>query len=91
VIEAQTHGLPAVVYEAQGIAECFIPGETGFVIPRGDQAAFRGVIERLARSTPAERQARSGQAHAHASKTFDSQRHARDYLELFSRLTSAGS
>jgi glycosyltransferase involved in cell wall biosynthesis len=90
VIEAQAHGLPAVVYEAQGIAECFIPGETGFVIPRGNQAAFREVIAQLARSTPAERQARSGRAHAQASRSFDSQRHARDYLELFSRLTAAG-
>jgi glycosyltransferase involved in cell wall biosynthesis len=91
VIEAQAHGLPAVAYEAQGIAECCVPGETGFVIPCGDQAAFRGAIERLARSTPAERQARSNQARAHAATSFDPQQHARDYLELFSRLVAAGS
>ena len=87
VIEAQTHGLPAVVYEAQGIAECFLPGETGFVIPRGDQGAFREAIGRLARSTPAERASRTARAHAYAAANFDPQQHVEAYLELFGRLT----
>jgi glycosyltransferase involved in cell wall biosynthesis len=90
VIEAQTHGLPAVVYDAQGIAECFLAGETGFVIPRGDQTAFRDAIGRLARSTPAERASRTARAHAYAAATFDPQQHVEAYLELFGRLTGAG-
>ena len=87
VIEAQTHGLPAVVYEAQGIAECFVPGDTGVVIPRGDHAAFRDAILRLADGTPAERSARTARAHAFAAATFDPQQHVEAYLELFRRLT----
>jgi glycosyltransferase involved in cell wall biosynthesis len=90
VIEAQAHGLPAVVYDAQGIDECFLPGETGFVIPRGDQAAFRAAIERLARATPAERADRAARAHAHAAATFDPQQHMQAYLDLFGRLTGPG-
>jgi glycosyltransferase involved in cell wall biosynthesis len=85
-IEAQAHGLPAVVYDAQGIGECFLPGETGFVIPRGDRAAFQRIIVELARAGPEERQARAERARAYASQTFDPQRHVRDYLELFARL-----
>jgi glycosyltransferase involved in cell wall biosynthesis len=90
-IEAQAHGLPAVVYDAQGIGECFLPDDTGFVIPRGDQAAFRRVIGRLAHSSPAERQARALRARAFAAQSFDPERHVRDYLELFARLTAAAS
>ncbi len=90
VIEAQAHGLPAVVYEAQGIDECFLPGDTGFVIPRGDQAAFRAALERLTRATPAERADRAARAHVHAAATFDPLRHVEAYLDLFGRLTGAG-
>jgi glycosyltransferase involved in cell wall biosynthesis len=90
VIEAQAHGLPAVVYEVQGISECFLPGDTGFVLSRGDRDGFRGAIERLARATPAERKARAGRARAYAAATFDPQQHVREYLDLFARLAGAG-
>ncbi len=89
VIEAQAHGLPAVVYDVQGISECFLPGETGFALARGDRDGFRNTIERLARATPAEREARAAQARAYAAATFDPQKHVRDYLELFGRLNAA--
>jgi glycosyltransferase involved in cell wall biosynthesis len=91
VIEAQAHGLPAVVFEAQGIGECFVPGDTGFVLPRGDHAGFRAAVERLARTVRPDRAARAERARAHAAATFDPQRHVRDYLDLFARLTRAGS
>ena len=91
IIEAQAHGLPAVVYDAQGISECFLPGETGFVIPPGDRTAFRVTVSRLAEAAPPERRTRSSRAHLYAAETFDPESHARAYLELFSRLTAAGS
>jgi len=86
IIEAQAHGLPAVVYDAQGISECFLPDETGFVIPPGDRTAFRATVSRLARAAPPERHTRSSRAHIFAAATFDSESHARAYLELFARL-----
>jgi glycosyltransferase involved in cell wall biosynthesis len=86
VIEAQAHGLPAVVYEAQGISECFIPGQTGFVLARGDREEFRSTIGRLAVATPAEIKARAAQARAFAAANFDSQQHVLEYLDLFGGL-----
>jgi len=88
LIEAQAHGLPAVVYDAQGISECFVPGETGFVLSRGDRLGFQSTVERLAHATPEERKARAAHARSFAAATFDPQRHTLEYLELLGRLTS---
>ena len=89
LIEAQAHGLPVVAYHAQGIAECFVPGDTGFVIPRDDPAAFRARLTALAREDSAARQARSDRAQAYARATFDRSRQVVAYLELFSKLVPA--
>jgi glycosyltransferase involved in cell wall biosynthesis len=86
LIEAQAHGLPAVAYDAQGTAECFVSGDTGFVIPRDDRAAFRARLAALAREDPATREARSVRAQAYARATFDRSRQVVAYLELFSKL-----
>lgn len=88
-IEAQAHGLPAVAYAAQGIGETFVPEHTGWVIPRGDRAAFRAAIERLAAASSAERAARSAEARAFARTTFDPARQVAAYVDLFSRLVRA--
>jgi glycosyltransferase involved in cell wall biosynthesis len=85
-IEAQAHGLPAVAYAAQGIGETFVPGRTGWVIPRGDRAAFHAALERLAAASSDERAARSAEARAFARTTFDPARQVAAYLDLFSRL-----
>jgi glycosyltransferase involved in cell wall biosynthesis len=87
LIEAQAHGLPAVVYQAQGMDECFIPGQTGWVIPRGDGATFRAAILRLANEPPVIRSTRSAAARAFAHDTFDPERQVTAYLDLFARLT----
>lgn len=90
VIEAQAHGLPAVVYEVQGIGECFLPGDTGFVIARGDRGGFLQALQRLALAIPAEREARAIRARAYAAATFNPQQHVREHLDLFTRLIGAG-
>jgi len=86
LIEAQAHGLPAIAAEAQGIAECFVPGVTGWMIPRGDRAAFRAALERLARAPAGERAPRGEAARAFARTTFDTARQVAAYLDLFSTL-----
>jgi glycosyltransferase involved in cell wall biosynthesis len=88
LIEAQAGGLPAVAYAAQGIAECFLPGETGWVIPRDDREAFRAALLRLARSTPAERQALAARASDFARDRFHPARQVQAYLDLFGQLAS---
>lgn len=86
VIEAQAHGIPAVVYQAQGMEECFIPGETGWAIPRGDPEGFRTTILRLANDPPSARAARAATARIFARKTFDPSAQVAAYLDLFDRL-----
>jgi glycosyltransferase involved in cell wall biosynthesis len=87
LIEAQFNGIPAVAYDAQGIAECFLPGDTGEVIARGDAAAFRAAVLRFLEANADERAVRAGRARDFARDRFDPIRQARAYLELFSRLT----
>ncbi|MBS0661883.1 MAG: glycosyltransferase [Verrucomicrobia bacterium] len=85
LIEAQAHGLPAVVYEAQGIAECFVPDATGWVVPFGDRVAFRAHLQPLL-ADPARRAACAGPARAYARGSFDQARQIEAYLDLFRRL-----
>jgi glycosyltransferase involved in cell wall biosynthesis len=87
LVEAQAHGLPAVVYQAQGMEECFMPNETGWAIPRGNADAFRAAIVRLAGESAESRAQRSAAAQAFARKTFDPDRQVAAYLGLFARLT----
>jgi glycosyltransferase involved in cell wall biosynthesis len=86
LIESQAAGLPAVAYEAQGIAECMVPDRTGWVIERGNRAAFRLAIERLAAEPPAARAARSAEARSFALAEFDPDRQVAAYLDLFNRI-----
>jgi glycosyltransferase involved in cell wall biosynthesis len=91
LIEAQAAGLPAVAYGAQGIGECFIPDQTGFVITGGNRLAFCAAITALARATPAVREARTDQSRAFALTTFDPERQVAAYLALFETLLPANS
>jgi len=85
LIEAQAHGLPAVVYAAQGIGECFLPGQTGWVVRAGDRAGFVTRLQALV-ADPAARRACTAPAQAHARATFDAGRQIAAYLDLFARL-----
>ena len=87
LIEAQAHGLLAVAYEAQGIRECFLPGRTGWAIPRGDRSAFRGTLTRRMSEPAVSHAERSADARNYARSTFDRERQIAAYLELFQKLT----
>lgn len=86
LIEAQAHGLAAVVYDAQGMSECFSPGQTGWTIPREQPQAFREALLRLVREPAEARSARSAAARAFARHTFDPARQVSAYLTLFQEL-----
>ena len=88
LIEAQAHGLPAVVYAAQGIAECFIPGETGWVVPQGDRTGFLARLQPLL-TDPAFRRGAGARARSFAMTQFDPARQLRAYLDLFTRLVQS--
>jgi glycosyltransferase involved in cell wall biosynthesis len=86
LIEAQAHGLLAVAYEAQGIRECFVPGRTGWAIPRDDRTAFRATLTRRMSEPVTAHAERSADARTFARTTFDPARQVAAYLDLFARL-----
>jgi glycosyltransferase involved in cell wall biosynthesis len=47
-IEAQWAGRPVVACTAGGVAEAFLPGETGILVPRADPEAIADAVLRLA-------------------------------------------
>ena len=85
-IEAQARGLPAIAYAVQGIAETFVPGHTGWEIPRGDRAAFCAQICQLIREPATLRNVRAEDARKFARSTFEPTQQVARYLELFDRL-----
>lgn len=87
LIESQAHGLPVIAYEAQGIRECFIPGQTGWVIDRNDRTAFRATVLARGQESMATRAHQAAAARAYARQTFDPARQVTAYADLFARLT----
>ena len=86
LIEGQSHGLLAIAYEAQGIRECFVPGRTGWAIPRHDRAAFRATLSRRISEPQSAHDERAADARAFARTTFDPARQVTAYLDLFQQL-----
>ena len=91
IIEAQSHGLPAVAARALGIEECFIPGRTGWMVPQGDFDAFRSVLAQIARDTPEARAGRAAAARDFARTSFDPGRQVAAYTGLFQTLLGSPS
>jgi glycosyltransferase involved in cell wall biosynthesis len=89
LIEAQSHGLPAVAAKALGIQECFIEGRTGWMLAQGDYEGFRSALARLGADTPSDRAARASEARAFARKSFDPQTQVAAYISLFDLLIAA--
>ncbi len=86
LIEAQSHGLPAVACRALGIRECFVEGRTGWMVEQGDHEGFRAALAVLAADTPAMRKARAAEAREFARASFDPQRQVAAYTGLFESL-----
>ncbi|HEY5229254.1 MAG TPA: glycosyltransferase [Opitutaceae bacterium] len=86
LIEAQSHGLPAVACKALGIQECFIEGSTGWMVAQGDYAGFRAALERLGADSAEARRARAAEARAFARASFDPATQVRAYIDLFGLL-----
>jgi glycosyltransferase involved in cell wall biosynthesis len=90
LIEAQSHGLPAVAYRALGIRECFVQGRTGWMLEQGDKDGFRAALALLAADTKAQRGARADEARAFARSSFDPKRQVAAYTGLFEALLGRG-
>jgi len=80
VIEASASGVPVVASDAPGLRDALRDGETGFLAPQGDVAAFAERIRRLlADDALADRMSLAGQAWA---RHFDWDRAAQAMAEI---------
>jgi len=87
VLEAMATSLPVVSTSVGGIPNVLDEGQTGFLVPAGDEAALRDRVGRLHRD-PAESRACGARARSAAVTRFSAERMQREYLELYARVLS---
>jgi len=89
LMEAQLCGLPAVTTDAGGAGEVVVDGETGFVVPVGDEAAFAAALQRLLEDPELRR--RMGEAgRRRMLDVFSVERMVREMDQLFAELGVVG-
>ncbi len=70
LIEAQYAGLPVVAYDEAGSRECFLPGKSGILVPRGNESEFSSAIASLYKS-PEQLEPMSQAARQYALEQFE--------------------
>ncbi|HUG41004.1 MAG TPA: glycosyltransferase family 4 protein [Longimicrobiales bacterium] len=90
LIEALRYGTPVIASAAGGIVDIVRDGETGLLVPPGDEAALAGAIARL-QDDPAlaARLVRGGQAHVEREFAWDEV--VGRLVDLYAELAGAGS
>jgi glycosyltransferase involved in cell wall biosynthesis len=88
VLEAAASGVPSIVTNATGAVDSVVSGETGIVVPLGDEDAFvRAAIELLSNRT---RAATMGEAARWWVRDhFDAEKVSQQHFEFYSSLVSA--
>jgi glycosyltransferase involved in cell wall biosynthesis len=87
VLEAMATGLPVLSTRVGGVPTVLDEGETGFLVPVGDEAALRHRMAEL-RGDPDRSRAYGERARAAAITRFSAARMQRDYLDLYARVLS---
>ncbi len=89
LMEAQLCGLPAVTTDAGGAREVVVDGETGYVVPVGDEAAFAAALRRLLED-PELRQRMGEAGRRRMLDVFSVERMVREVDRLFAELGVVG-
>jgi glycosyltransferase involved in cell wall biosynthesis len=88
VLEALACGIPTIGTRVGGIPEQIVHGETGFLVPPANAAAFVEHIEQLL-NDPALRARMSAASIARARAHYDLDRQVTDYLNWYSEILDA--
>jgi glycosyltransferase involved in cell wall biosynthesis len=87
ILEYMAAGLPVVATNVGGVREAIVEGETGFVVPAGDDEMMAGrIIEVLGDSERARQMGQRGKLIV--AEKFASEHHLRNTLELYDELLS---
>jgi glycosyltransferase involved in cell wall biosynthesis len=85
VLEAMATGLPVISTRVGGVPNVLEEGQTGFLVPAGDEQALRDRAAQL-RADPGATRAVGQRARTAAVDRFSAERMQRDYLELYARV-----
>jgi glycosyltransferase involved in cell wall biosynthesis len=85
-LEANATGLPAVITNIGGIGEIVREGETGYLVPPGDETAFFERLDRLVADT-ALRERMGAAARKRIETRFDARRNAEEVLRLMQAMS----
>ena len=84
-LEAMATGLPVVATAVGGLPKLIADGETGFLVPSGDEAALRARLAML-RDDPDVARAVGARGQSRVRESYSRDRMVRRYLDLYRRL-----
>jgi glycosyltransferase involved in cell wall biosynthesis len=90
VLEAMHRAVPVVAYDVGGVAEAVVDGETGFVVPPGDEEALVDQVRRLVED-PDRRATMGTNARERARREFTADRMCDEYETVYHRVAGGTS
>jgi glycosyltransferase involved in cell wall biosynthesis len=89
LLEAGACGLPSVVTDVGGNREVVVDGQTGIVVPKGDEQALAGALERLINDAGLRRQM-GAQARKRIEKHFSLKAMVEEYEKIYRNVRGRG-